>query len=701
MDLRGSLERVYASDFVPRVRARYGLDSEALPPREISHPRHEELAALAASRRVSSLEPDARRRINTAVGRGFASAGASLATGWSSPPPPPRRVLSGSDSSSSSSSSSSRSAGAAAAAAAGAAACEVAVDVTAPGRYQCGRYNPSLGRAVRVLPVASKTKRRGASSAVATAAAAALVPTEPALGRNSDGEPPLAGNGRACLLQPSEAPKPRAHAPRVPAAVEAARPATAREAAEREALPAADLASFQSPDLASRHLAELRAVLSGRRERQTREGQTRERPATAADASAAPPRPSRQSSAASAASSVGERGTLSPQTLARATELERTHLLTELEVLRRQQRVAELLNSAFRRDLEDLIALHAELAAHGLHPAMEAPSGASVPISPAAVTPAPTPTVAGAAAPLGPPASVEARLASLERTVQEQLSALSSRWDAHANESRQMTQLLASSFSLGLSLQEQQARSTAALCALATRIEERHASEPPPPPFVAAAASGVSAHSAAADRTLPPRRTHSGGSAGSASASAAVKALLQDVARQQEQLLLAVEGMQRLQLSRRPLLPRGASRRARSKLRLGARKAAPAGGTGGGGRSSSSSRSSSSHLDDDDTEGLSAALRAAPMTNELHRGAGCRRATRSMPTAAAPPPPPPPTASPAIKMCLLCDEHPADAVLYRCGHRCSCLRCAHYMRHERQPCPLCRAPIEDVVRVFE
>ena len=60
------------------------------------------------------------------------------------------------------------------------------------------------------------------------------------------------------------------------------------------------------------------------------------------------------------------------------------------------------------------------------------------------------------------------------------------------------------------------------------------------------------------------------------------------------------------------------------------------------------------------------------------------------------------SASPSrAKLCLLCENQPADAVLYRCGHRCACLQCAHFMRYERLACPLCRAPIEDVVRIYE
>ena len=68
------------------------------------------------------------------------------------------------------------------------------------------------------------------------------------------------------------------------------------------------------------------------------------------------------------------------------------------------------------------------------------------------------------------------------------------------------------------------------------------------------------------------------------------------------------------------------------------------------------------------------------------------RPSRSTPTTIPTPP---------RSMCILCLDSAADCVLYRCGHRCACLRCAHYLRHEKMGCPLCRAPIDDVIRVYE
>lgn len=40
--------------------------------------------------------------------------------------------------------------------------------------------------------------------------------------------------------------------------------------------------------------------------------------------------------------------------------------------------------------------------------------------------------------------------------------------------------------------------------------------------------------------------------------------------------------------------------------------------------------------------------------------------------------------SSTANLCVICLEGVADAVFYRCGHRTACLRCAHYLRYERQ-----------------
>lgn len=54
--------------------------------------------------------------------------------------------------------------------------------------------------------------------------------------------------------------------------------------------------------------------------------------------------------------------------------------------------------------------------------------------------------------------------------------------------------------------------------------------------------------------------------------------------------------------------------------------------------------------------------------------------------------------------CTICYENPIDSVLYMCGHMCMCYDCA--MKHWRGginggACPLCRAPIRDVIRTYK
>ncbi|XP_050232748.1 uncharacterized protein LOC126681277 [Mercurialis annua] len=50
--------------------------------------------------------------------------------------------------------------------------------------------------------------------------------------------------------------------------------------------------------------------------------------------------------------------------------------------------------------------------------------------------------------------------------------------------------------------------------------------------------------------------------------------------------------------------------------------------------------------------------------------------------------------------CCICYEMPVDSFLYRCGHMCTCLKCAHELQWSSGKCPICRAPILDVVRAY-
>ena len=51
--------------------------------------------------------------------------------------------------------------------------------------------------------------------------------------------------------------------------------------------------------------------------------------------------------------------------------------------------------------------------------------------------------------------------------------------------------------------------------------------------------------------------------------------------------------------------------------------------------------------------------------------------------------------------CLICLDNHSDSVLYQCGHMCVCYPCGRHLMDRGAKCPVCRAPIRDIIRAYK
>nr|XP_022342739.1 E3 ubiquitin-protein ligase NEURL1B-like [Crassostrea virginica] len=50
--------------------------------------------------------------------------------------------------------------------------------------------------------------------------------------------------------------------------------------------------------------------------------------------------------------------------------------------------------------------------------------------------------------------------------------------------------------------------------------------------------------------------------------------------------------------------------------------------------------------------------------------------------------------------CVVCRDEVSNSVIYNCGHMCICQACGIQLKNRNSTCPVCRAPIRDIIRVY-
>ncbi|KAF1746957.1 hypothetical protein GCK72_023415 [Caenorhabditis remanei] len=51
--------------------------------------------------------------------------------------------------------------------------------------------------------------------------------------------------------------------------------------------------------------------------------------------------------------------------------------------------------------------------------------------------------------------------------------------------------------------------------------------------------------------------------------------------------------------------------------------------------------------------------------------------------------------------CTICMDAPVNSVLYTCGHMCMCFDCGRRLLTTKGTCPICRAPVQDVIKTYK